>query len=44
MFRGTFSGITILNTPPKKAQAASNPSIIEAVVWAKLSHTKRWRE
>jgi hypothetical protein len=34
-----LSGMTVLNTPPKKPHAASKPSITAAVVWAKLSHT-----
>ncbi len=38
-----LSGITVRNTPPKNAQAASQPSIVAAVVWVKVNHTKQWR-
>jgi hypothetical protein len=40
MFRGTFSGITTGNTPPKKAQAASKPQMTSSVVWVKVGQTK----
>ncbi len=39
-----LSGMTTPNTPPKKAHAASKPSITATVVWRWLSHTKQWRE
>ena len=34
----------MVNTPPKNAHAASQPSMTAAVVWVKLSHTKQWRD
>ena len=39
-----LSGITTLNTPPKKAQAASKPAMTASVLWRKLSQTKQCRE
>ncbi len=39
-----LSGITVANTPVKNRHAASKPSITASVVWAKVSHTKQWRE
>jgi len=41
MFRATFSGIVVANTPPKNSHAASNPSITASVVCRKLNHTKQ---
>ena len=38
-----LSGMTVENTPPKKAQAASQPSMTASVVWAKVIHTKQCR-
>ena len=37
------SGITTGNTPPKKAQAASKPSMTASVVWENVGHTNWWR-
>ena len=39
-----LSGITTLNTPPKKTHAASKPAITASVVWRKVNHTKQCRE
>jgi len=39
-----LSGTTVRKTPPKKAQAASKPSITVSVVWRKLSQRNWWRE
>jgi len=39
MFRGTFSGMTTGNTPPKNRQAASKPQMTSSVVWVKVGHT-----
>ncbi len=44
MFRGTYSGMSTLNTPPKNAHAASQPAITASRVWAKVSHTNMCRE
>ena len=38
-----LSGITVANTPPKNAHAASKPAITASVVWEKLTHTKQCR-
>jgi hypothetical protein len=38
-----LSGMTVENTPPKKAHAASQPSMTASVVWEKLTHTKQCR-
>ena len=38
-----LSGMTVRNTPPKKAHAASQPSMTAWVVWVKLTHTKQCR-
>jgi hypothetical protein len=38
-----LSGMTVANTPPKKAHAASQPSMTASVVWAKVTHTKQCR-
>jgi len=34
-----LSGMTMRNTPPKNAQAASKPSITASVVWRWVNHT-----
>ena len=39
-----LSGMRIGNTPPKKAQAASNPAITSLVVWPNVNHTNMWRD
>ena len=36
-----LSGITVANTPPKNAHAASNPAITSPTVWRSVNHTKR---
>ena len=38
-----LSGMTTRKTPPKKAQASSNPSITASRVWRKVSQTNVWR-
>lgn len=36
--------MTTWKTPPKNAQAVSQPSITAAVVWANVGHTKQYRD
>ena len=39
-----LSGTRILNTPPKKIHASSQPAITSSTVWENVRYTKQYRE